>query len=71
MKKTIRFTLLTALSVFSILLCILLCGCNTIKAVGLSYPENEDVDVALVYFQLYKSSEISGATFITQNSCLR
>ena len=68
MKKTIRFTLLTALSVFSILLCIFLCGCNTIKAVGLSYPENEDVDVAFVYFQLYKSSEISGATFITYDN---
>ena len=65
MKKTFRYTLLTALSVLSTLSCILLSGCNTIKAVPLSYVENEDKEVAYVYFDLYKKSEISGATFIT------
>lgn len=63
--KTIRLTFLTLLSVFSVLACILLSGCNTIKAVPLSYTENEDKDVAYVYFVLYNKSEISGATFIT------
>ena len=68
MKKTIRFTLLTALTVLSILFCIILSGCNTIKAVPLAYAENEDKDVAYVYFELYKKSEISGATFITYDN---
>ena len=63
--KTIRITFLTLLSVFSVLTCILLSGCNTIKAIPLSYTENEDKDVAYVYFELYKKNELSGATFIT------
>ena len=65
MQKTIKFTLLTALTVLSTLSCILLSGCNTIKAIPLAYTENEDIEVAYVYFNLYKKSEISGATFIT------
>ena len=68
MKQTIRFTLLTALSVLSTLSCILLSGCNTIKAVPLAYSENEEKEVAYVYFDLYKKSEISGATFITYDN---
>ena len=68
MKQTIRYTLLTALSVLSTLSCILLSGCNTIKALPLSYVENEDKEVAYVYFDLYKKSEISGATFITYDN---
>ena len=68
MKKTIRYTLLTALSVLSTLSCILLSGCNTIKAIPLAYTENENVEVAYVYFDLYKKSEISGATFITYDN---
>ena len=68
MKKTIRFTLLTALTVLSTLSCIMLSGCNTIKAVPLAYSENEDKDVAYIYFDLYKKSEISGATFITYDN---
>ena len=68
MKQTIRYTLLTFLSVLSTLSCIFLSGCNTIKAVPLAYTENEDVDVAYVYFNLYKKSEISGATFITYDN---
>lgn len=65
MKQTIRYTILTALSVLSTLSCILLSSCNTIKAIPLSYAENDDKEVAYVYFDLYKKSEISGATFVT------
>ena len=68
MKQTIRYTLLTALSVLSTLSCIFLSGCNTIKAIPLAYTENEDIEVAYVYFDLYKKSEISGATFITYDN---
>ena len=68
MKKTIKFTILTALSVLTTLSCIFLSGCNTIKAVPLAYSGNEDIDVAYVYFELYKKSEISGATFITYDN---
>ena len=68
MKQTIRYTLLTALSVLSTLSCMMLSGCNTIKAVPLAYAENEDIEVAYVYFDLYKKSEISGATFITYDN---
>ncbi|MBO4641198.1 MAG: hypothetical protein J5710_15745 [Treponema sp.] len=66
--KTIKLTILTALSVLSTLSCILLSGCNTIKAVPLAYTENEDKEVAYVYFDLYRKSEISGATFITYDN---
>ena len=59
MKKSIKFLL----TVFTA--CILFASCNTIKPIALAYPENEDIDVAYVYFDLYKKSEISGATFIT------
>ena len=66
--KTIKLTILTALSVLSTLSCILLSGCNTIKAIPLAYSENEEKEVAYVYFDLYKKSEISGATFITYDN---
>ena len=68
MKRTIKFTLISALAVLTTLSCILLSGCNTIKAVPLAYSENEDIDVAYIYFQLYKKSEISGATYITYDN---
>ena len=68
MKQTIRYTLLTALTVLSTLSCIFLSGCSTIKAVELNYTENEDKEVAYVYFDLYKKSEISGATFINYDN---
>ena len=68
MKKTLKFTFLTILAVLSTLCCIFLTGCNTIKAVPLAYTVNEDVDVAYIYFQLYKKNEISGATFITYDN---
>ena len=68
MKQTIKLTILTALSVLSILSCIMLTGCNTIKAVPLAYTENEEVPVAYVYIDLYKKSEICGATFITYDN---
>ena len=62
MKKSIKFLL----TVFTA--CILFASCNTIKPIALAYPENEDIDVAYVYFELYKKSEISGATFITYDN---
>lgn len=43
-------------------------SCNTIKAIPLAYTENEDTDVAYIYFKLYKTSELSGATFITYDN---
>ncbi|MBR5401438.1 MAG: hypothetical protein IK102_06440 [Treponema sp.] len=56
--------------VISILLaaCTFLTGCNTIKAVPLAYSVNEDVEVAYIYFELYKKNEISGATFVTYDN---
>ena len=68
MKTTIKYTFLTILTVLSTLFCIFLSGCNTIKAVPLSYTANEEIDVAYIYFELYKKSEISGATFITYDN---
>ena len=68
MKKTFKFTLLTALTVLSTLSCIFLSGCNSIKAVPLSYTANEDIPVAYVYIELYKKNEISGATFVTYDN---
>ena len=66
--KTIKFTILTALTVLSTLSCIFLSGCNTIKAVPLAYTSNEGEPVAYIYFDLYRKSEISGATFITYDN---
>ena len=43
-------------------------GCRTIKPVALSYVGNEDIDVAYIYFQMYKRDEISGATYITYDN---
>ena len=68
MRNTFKYTVLTVFSIFSIIMCIFLSGCNTIKAVPLAYSENEDKEVAYVYFELYKKSEISGATFITYDN---
>ena len=48
--------------------CAFFTGCNTIKAVALAYPENEEKEVAYIYFKLYKSNEISGATYITYDN---
>ena len=45
-----------------------LTSCNTIKPVALSYAENEDIEVAYIYFKTYKRNEISGATFITYDA---
>ena len=68
MKTTIKYTVLTALTVLSTLFCIFLSGCNTIKAVPLAYTVNEDKEVAYIYFDLYKKNELSGATFITYDN---
>lgn len=68
MKKTIKYTIITVLMVFSTLFSISLTGCNTIKAVPLAYSSNEDTEVAYIYFDLYKKSEISGATFVTYDN---
>ncbi len=62
MKKSIKFLL----TVFTA--CILFASCNTIKPVALAYPENEVKEVAYINFKLYKSSEISGATYITYDN---
>lgn len=65
MKKRIKFTIIAALLMLS---CILLSACNTIKAVPLAYTSNEETEVAYLYIDLYKKSELSGATFITYDN---
>ena len=57
-SKTFFAILLLAAGIF-------LTGCQTVKPVPLAYSENEDIEVAYIYFKLYKKGEISGATFIT------
>ena len=65
MKQQKQFKFIT---LFLFISCFFFASCNTIKAVPLAYTENEDKDVAYIYFQLYKKSEISGATFITYDN---
>jgi len=58
--KSLLFTILVAL-----LCSIFFTACNSIKAVPLAYSGNEEIDVAYIYFELYKKNEICGATYIT------
>ena len=65
MKNFTSYLFKTFFIVLVLAALVLFTGCNTVKAVPLSYSVNEDVDVAYIYFQLYKQNTISGATFIT------
>ena len=55
----------TIITVLVLAAAVIFTGCNSVKAIPLSYSSNEDVDVAYIYFELYKKNSISGATFIT------
>ncbi len=69
MKKTFNSTKNLLLTILTIMIgTSFFTGCRTVKSVSLAYSANEDIDVAYIYFQLYKKNELSGALYVTYNN---